>query len=200
MRAHSRILLNTTVTDGDFPSKLEAYRLGPLKHSDTETRIWYQLSANKDAQLPAEHLDTNEESLTFSTASSPAYNKQLDKSRDVIIELKTAQLLEIEQKDDGYYCTVGVRLESKLAIDGLVAAAEYHLTANVVGAKELRLESPFRAATEEDLAGGIVERMLCKVPHVRLMPRAAHVPLARAGPLTISTALHAHRSVSLPDA
>jgi hypothetical protein len=163
MWGHIRILLHSTVTDGDFASEIEAYRLGPLKHNDTETRIWFQLSTKKNAQLPDCVLDGGQEPQDPSAASAAA-NKKQSESRDIMIELKMAQLLEIVQKDDGYYCTVGLRADSKPAVCALVSAAERHLAANVADAKALQLESPFRHATEEDLAGGIVERMLCKVP------------------------------------
>jgi hypothetical protein len=175
MWAHIRILLHSTVTDGDFASKIEAYRLGPLKLSATETRTWFQLSAKKDAELGAQQPDAGEEPLNPSVAGAPASKKQLTASLDILIELKMAQLLEIVKKEDGYYCTVGIRADSRPAVGALVSAAEYHLTKNVVGADALRLESPFLGATKEDVTGGIVERILCKVygmPAQR--PSAAH--------------------------
>jgi hypothetical protein len=165
---HRRILLDSTVTKVDFATKLEAYRLGPLKHSSMETRIWFQMSAWKDADLPDAGTGSEDRPLIPSTASSPASEKHAD----ILVELKMARLLKIVQQGDGYYCTVGIRPESKPAVDALVEAAEYHLAANVVGADALRRESPFLEATEDDLACGIVVRILCKVQHARSAPRA----------------------------
>lgn len=201
---HRRILLDSTVTQSDFALKLDAYRLGPLKHSDTETRIWFQMSAKKHAQLPDAGAWSGEEPVIPLATSSPASKKHLD----ILVELKMAQLLDIVQKDDGYYCTVAIRAESKPAVDALITAAEYHLAANVVGAEALRLETPFLGATEDDLAGGIVERMLCKVHHARFALRASCEAClaARASPLPSTAQLTRprppgdRRSTSLRDA
>lgn len=154
------MLLDATVLEDDFTHEIEAHRLGSLGASNVSQRIWYQLFAKQDKLLP----EAPERS------SCPPVARRLDveprptkPSREIYFELSTTPVLEIVQKDDGHYCVIGISAEQKSLVDALIAATRENVEKHVADAHKLHFRSPVRDATQEEVAEGIVARLLTKI-------------------------------------
>ena len=159
-----RVLLEEAITQSGFASKLDVYRLGPLGGSN---RVWFQIRTKPDVVLP----ESTERAVGRAVMHVSAVKSMMS---DVVVNLKSVELLEIIAKDDGYFAVVGLRAINKQTVDRLVEATTHHVKESIPGGGSLKLTSPFQKATDDELAKGFVVRLFCKVR--QSVPLASRMP------------------------